>query len=102
MRTTVKKWFLDKGFGFLNNGSDLAPDIIVFASELKNCEFLKPGRTVEFECYFNDKGLIAKNVRLVYESSVDPKTNQKNFHHFFKNTQRNVSFDKRNENFGNR
>lgn len=67
MKTTVKKWFNDKGFGFLHNGSESAPDIMVHSSELKNCTYLKPGRTVEFECHFNEKGLIAKNVHLVPE-----------------------------------
>lgn len=72
MRTTVKNWFSQKGYGFLNNGSENAPDIIVHASELKNCEFLKSGRLVEFECHFNDKGLVAKNVKLVHEETTRP------------------------------
>lgn len=67
MRTTVKKWFSDKGYGFLNNGSEASQDILVHASELKNCEFLKVGRIVEFDCDFNEKGLIARNVHLVHE-----------------------------------
>lgn len=69
MKTTVKKWFNDKGFGFLHNGSESAPDIMVHSSELKNCTYLKPGRTVEFDCHFNDKGLVAKNVQLVPEET---------------------------------
>lgn len=76
MRTTVKKWFSDKGFGFLNNGSESAPDIMVHSSELKNCTYLKPGRTVEFDCDYNGKGLVAKNVYLISEETVisKPKT----------------------------
>lgn len=70
MRTTVKNWFPDKGYGFLNNGSESAPDIIVHASELKNCEFLKAGRTVEFECHINQRGLVAKNVKLIYDDAI--------------------------------
>lgn len=68
MLTTVKRWFTDKGYGFLHNGGD-APDIMVHANELKNCEYLRPGRTVEFECHINSKGLVARNVRLVQDSS---------------------------------
>jgi len=66
MQTTVKRWFTDKGYGFLHNGGD-APDIMVHANELKNCQYLRPGRTVEFECHTNSKGLVAKNVRLVQD-----------------------------------
>jgi CspA family cold shock protein len=73
VRTTVKKWFSDKGFGFLHNGSEGSLDILVSAAELKNCEYLKPGRIVEFDCGFNDKGLIARNVYLVHEETK-PKT----------------------------
>jgi len=76
MQTTVKKWFDKKGFGFLNNGSDQAPDIMVHASELKNCDYLRPGRTVEFEIHVNDKGLIAKNVKLVRDREA-PRTHVK-------------------------
>lgn len=76
MRTTVKNWFSDKGYGFLNNGSPNAPDIMVHSTELRNCEYLKPGRIVEFECYFNERGLIAKNVKLVHESTPQHNTPQ--------------------------
>lgn len=72
MKTTVKCWFADKGYGFLNNGGEFSKDIMVHVSELKNCEYLKPGRTVEFDCDFNQKGLVAKNVHLVYEESQQP------------------------------
>lgn len=74
MKTTVKCWFADKGYGFLNNGGEFSKDIMVHVSELKNCEFLKPGRTVEFDCDFNQKGLVAKNVQLVYEDNQQPAT----------------------------
>lgn len=70
MKTTVKKWFADKGFGFLHNGTESAPDILVHSSELKNCTYLKPGRIVEFDCHFNDKGLLAKNVHLIAEEQT--------------------------------
>lgn len=71
MQTTVKRWFTDKGYGFLHNGGD-APDIMVHANELKNCQYLRPGRTVEFECHTNSKGLVAKNVRLVQDQPKAP------------------------------
>ena len=62
MQTTVKKWFKDKGFGFLANGE--GPDIMVRKANLENCQYLKPGVIVEFECHVDEKGLIAKKVRL--------------------------------------
>lgn len=62
MQTVVKKWFRDKGFGFLDNGS--GPDILVKKNDLCNCQFLKVGVTVEFECHPDKRGLIAKNVKL--------------------------------------
>ncbi|QEY16033.1 cold shock domain-containing protein [Cellvibrio sp. KY-GH-1] len=70
MRTTVKNWFSEKGYGFLNNGSENAPDIMVHVSELRNCEYLKTGRTVEFECHINQRGLVAKNVKLIYDDAI--------------------------------
>lgn len=76
MQTTVKNWFSQKGYGFLNNGSENAPDIIVYASELRNCTFLKPGRIVEFECHFNERGLVAKNVKLIYDNTSPIKLYQ--------------------------
>jgi len=81
MQTTVKRWFPDKGYGFLHNGGD-APDIIVHAQELKNCQYLRPGRTVELECHINNKGLVAKNVRLVQSqqrSTGQPNEQQYSF-----------------------
>lgn len=63
----MKAWYSDKGYGFLINGSPGSRDILVHSSELKNCEFLKAGREVDFDCDCNEKGLIAKNVFLVYE-----------------------------------
>lgn len=79
MQTTVNRWFTDKGYGFLHNGGD-APDIIVHTQELKNCQYLRPGRTVEFECHINSKGLVAKNVRLV--QSQQRSTRQPNEHQY--------------------
>ncbi|ACE84768.1 cold-shock protein [Cellvibrio japonicus] len=87
MKTTVKCWFADKGYGFLNNGGEFSKDIMVHVSELKNCEYLKPGRTVEFDCDFNQKGLIAKNVHLVYEEQSQPS------HTRFDNKQPTSRFD---------
>ena len=62
MHTIVKKWFRDKDSGFLDNGN--GPDIMVRKAELVNCQFLKVGAAVEFECHTNKNGLIAKNVKL--------------------------------------
>ena len=65
MQTVVKKWFRDKDSGFLDNGG--GPDIMVRKSELVNCQFLKVGATVEFECHTDKQGLIAKNVKLSHQ-----------------------------------
>ena len=63
LQTIVKKWFRDKNFGFLDNGN--GPDIMVTKSDLVNCEFLKVGARVEFECHSDKRGLIAKKVKLL-------------------------------------
>jgi len=63
LQTLVKKWFQDKGYGFLENGK--GPDIIVRKAELVKCSFLKVGLIVEFECHTDEQGLIAKKVRLL-------------------------------------
>lgn len=62
LQTTVKKWFKDKNFGFLDNGS--GPDIMVRQSDLIKCQYLKVGATVEFECHLDKKGLVGKKVKL--------------------------------------
>ena len=66
MQTVVKKWFRDKDSGFLDNGG--GPDIMVRKAELVNCQFLKVGATVEFECHIGKQGLIAKNVKLSHQN----------------------------------
>ena len=60
MQTIVKKWFRDKGFGFLGNGT--GPDIMVRKADLISCQYLKVGSMVEFDCHFDGRGLIAKKV----------------------------------------
>ena len=65
MQTVVKKWFRDKDSGFLDNGG--GPDIMVRKAELVNCQFLKVGAIVEFECHTGKQGLIAKNVKLSHQ-----------------------------------
>ncbi|EAW30792.1 hypothetical protein GP2143_02674 [marine gamma proteobacterium HTCC2143] len=62
MQTTVKKWFQDKESGFLDNGG--GADIMVRKTDLLNCQFLKVGATVEFECHSDKRGLVAKKVKL--------------------------------------
>ena len=66
MQTVVKKWFRDKDTGFLDNGS--GPDILVRKADLLNCQFLKVGVTVEFECHPGKQGLIAKKVKLTHQN----------------------------------
>jgi len=62
LQTVVKKWFRDKESGFLDNGN--GPDIMVRKADLVNCSYLKVGATVEFECYSEKRGLVAKKVKL--------------------------------------
>lgn len=75
MQTTVKKWFRDKDFGFLANGE--GPDIIVRKDDLLNCQFLKVGVTVEFECHPDKRGLTAKKVKLQHQNK-QPNNNHGN------------------------
>ena len=61
MQTFVKKWFRDKDSGLLDNGN--GPDIIVHKADLINCQFLKAGATVDFECHSNNQKMIARKVK---------------------------------------
>jgi len=65
LKTVVKKWNSDKGYGFLDNGQ--GPDILVKQSDLLNCRYLKTRACVEFECHITDKKLVAKKVKLIPE-----------------------------------
>ncbi len=67
MQAVVKKWFREKEYGFIDNGS--GPKIMVRKSDLVRCQFLKAGTTVEFECHLDKECLIAKNVRLIRQNS---------------------------------
>ena len=63
MQTVVKKWFRDKDTGFLDNGG--GTDIMVSKDDLVNCQFLKVGANVEFECHGGKQGLVARKVKLL-------------------------------------
>jgi cold shock CspA family protein len=65
----VKKWFRDKDSGFLDNSG--GPDIMVRKADLVDCQFLKVGATVEFECHPDKQGLIAKKVRLSHQKKTE-------------------------------
>jgi len=73
LQTVVKKWFRDKNSGFLENGS--GPDIMVRKADLVNCQFLKVGATVEFECHPDKRGLIAKKVKLSHQKNSNSSRN---------------------------
>ena len=73
LQTTVKKWFRDKDYGFLDNGG--GTDIVVNKDDLINCQFLKVGATVEFECNSDTRGLIAKKVKLVQQNKSGGRHN---------------------------
>lgn len=69
MQTVVKKWFREKDSGFLDNSG--GPEITVRKADLIDCQFLKVGVTVEFECHIEKQGLIAKKVRLAKQHNPD-------------------------------
>jgi len=66
-KTVVKKWFRDKEYGFLENGT--GADIVVRKEDLVKCQYLKVGVEVEFECHLNKQGLIAKKVSLIRQNN---------------------------------
>ena len=74
LQTVVKKWFRDKDSGFLDNGN--GPDIMVIKADLVNCEFLKVGVMVEFECHLDKRGLIAKKVKLLQQKKMSSQNNK--------------------------
>lgn len=69
MQTVVKKWFRNKGSGFLDNGG--GSDILVRKEDLVGCTFLKVGAIVEFECHLGKQGLIAKKVSLFKQKNLN-------------------------------
>jgi len=73
LQAVVKKWFREKNYGFLDNGS--GPDVMVRKANLVNCQYLKVGSTVEFECHTDNRGLIAKNVRLARQRNERQQSN---------------------------
>jgi len=73
LQAVVKKWIKDKEYGFLHNGS--GPDILIRKSDLVQCQYLKAGATVEFECHPVKEGLIAKKVTLVRENKSRRESN---------------------------
>ncbi len=75
MQTVVKKWFRDKDSGVLDNGG--GPDIMVRKADLVNCQFLKVGVIVEFECYPDKRGLIAKKVKIMHKNKSGGQHNGK-------------------------
>ncbi len=75
LQTTVKKWFRDKNSGFLDNGN--GPDIMVTKADLVNCDFLKVGVMVEFECHPDKRGLVAKKVKLLPQKKSNGQNNKR-------------------------
>jgi len=71
LQTVVKKWFRDKDCGLLDNGG--GPDIMVRKADLLNCQFLKAGATVVFECHPEKQGLLAKKVKLLSQNKKGKK-----------------------------
>jgi cold shock CspA family protein len=71
LQTAVKKWFRDKDYGLLDNGD--GPEILVRKADLVNCQFLKTGARVEFECHPENKGLLARKVKLLKHNKKGKK-----------------------------
>lgn len=71
MQTVVKKWFRDKGSGFLDNGG--GSNILVRKEDLVGCAFLKVGAIVEFGCHLGKQGLIAKKVSLFKQKKLNSR-----------------------------
>ena len=65
--------------GFLDNRG--GPDIMVSKADLVDCQFLKVGALVQFECHLGKKGLVAKKVKLLNKnkSADDAKGKKKEF-----------------------
>ncbi len=76
LKTVVKKWFRDKDTGFLDNGN--GADIMVSKADLVNCDFLKVGVRVEFECHTDKQGLTAKKVKLLPQKKSNGQSNNRN------------------------
>jgi len=74
MQTIVKKWYRDKDSGLLENGG--GPDIMVQKADLVNCQFLKVGATIEFECHTDEKGLVARKVKLSHQKKSNSNNNR--------------------------
>ena len=74
MQAVIKKWFREKEYGFIDNGS--GPDIMVRKADLVNCQYLKIGAFVEFECHIDKQGLVAKKVKLTKSLNQNPKANK--------------------------
>jgi len=81
LQTVVKKWFRDKEYGFLDNGS--GPDIIVRKADLIKCQYLKVGTSVEFECYAEKNGLTARKVHIAKQSNQNNQQNRNTKPHHF-------------------
>ena len=48
---------------------------MVRKDDLVNCQYLKVGATVEFECHTDKQGLIAKNVKLSDQKRLNNQRN---------------------------
>jgi len=69
LQAAVKKWFRDKDYGYIENGS--GPDIKVNKTDLVNCQYLKVGASVDFECHIDNQNLIARKVKLARQRNND-------------------------------
>lgn len=71
MQGKIKKWFKDREYGFIENGS--SPDIIVRKESLVKKHPIKPGSLVSFEVTIENNKLLAKKVSLVHHNNQTKK-----------------------------
>jgi len=64
LRGTVKRWLIDRGYGFIEPDNE-GEDIFVHQSDVKEVDELAEGQKVEFEVQKTEKGPRAVNVKLI-------------------------------------
>ncbi|HIE23901.1 MAG TPA: cold shock domain-containing protein [Candidatus Korarchaeota archaeon] len=64
MRGIVKRWLIDRGYGFIESEGG-GEDIFVHHSDIKEADELVEGQKVEFEVQTTNRGPRAINVKLI-------------------------------------
>jgi CspA family cold shock protein len=64
LRGTVKRWLIDRGYGFIGPEGG-GEDIFVHQSDIEEADELVEGQKVEFEVQTTNRGPRAVNVKLI-------------------------------------